>query len=753
MKFFVPSAGVHQHSGTISRCVGHPFVLTPLPPLLSLKHISRHSTTVPIFIMASSLLSSSVFNAIVADALLGVSKASGYDDLALCALLVLGAAGYLAKGSIWDKPDPYHNKWFEKPQESAKNASNIRKETRNIARKLEETQRDLVIFWGSQSGTAEGFANRLARDCRCRFRLDALVADLSDYDSHTIAEIPNTKFAIFLVSTYGEGDPSDNTAELWSYLRDNNGPLGSLRYMAFGLGNSKYKYYNKVIDVIVESLNKFGASLLLPVGKANDAEGTTEEDFLTWQDDLFSYFRTSLGHKEGESKYEPSLRTVEDESMEPIDLHLGEPVQHHTVKKSGAKTSVVGVLQIKETRELFSKPSGTRSCVHMELDLSQTPHIGYQTGDHLAVWPMNPNEDVERLLRVLGLDSKRDVPLAILSLDPANTKVRVPTPTSAQVLFQHYLEICAPVSRQTVLALAQFAPNDEIKSTLLKLGKDKETYSTYLLSNHVTLGRLLESTNDSWSSLPLPFVIESLSPMTPRYYSISSSSIVSPRSASLTAVVSPTPLSANPTQSIPGLATSYLSSLTPSSILNSELTYPFLESGTKLHAHIRKSTFKLPAKSAAPIIMVAAGTGIAPFRGFLQERARFKSMGRDVGPTMLFFGCQDPEEDFLYKNEIEEMQNAALKDQLSVMTAFSRVPGQPRQYVQDRVGEHADRVCDLLLAGGATLYICGSANMARDVTKRIGECIKSRCSWSDEQLKAWSERQRKIHRWQEDVWG
>ena len=128
-------------------------------------------------------------------------------------------------------------------------------------------------------------------------------------------------------------------------------------------------------------------------------------------------------------------------------------------------------------------------------------------------------------------------------------------------------------------------------------------------------------------------------------------------------------------------------------------------------------------------------------------------MDREVGPMLLFFGCRDPEEDFLYKSEIEDLQNGVLKGQLSVVTAFSRVPGQPKTYVQDRIEEYASRVCDLVLEENAIFYICGSANMARDVTKRLGEYIKSRNGWADEQLKSWSERQKKTHQWQEDVWG
>jgi NADPH-ferrihemoprotein reductase len=704
--------------------------------------------------MASSFLSSPIINNTVTQALREVTRTAAYDDVAVLALLALGGASYLTRGSLWDKPDPYHYKWFERPQESALNSRNIKKETRNIAQKLEETQRDLVIFWGSQSGTAEGFANRLARDCHRRFRLEALVTDLSDYDHETLALIPESKFAIFILSTYGEGDPSDNSAEFWAWLRDTSGAsLKQLRYMAFGLGNSNYKYYNKVINDVVAALNSSSASLMLPVGRADDANGTTEEDFFAWKENVFSYFRTSFGMVERDPEYEPCIRVVEDDSMTAIDLHTGEPIQQRNAKKTAASSSPIGALPIRETRELFTKPSASRSCVHMELDLSQTPQIKYKTGDHLAVWAMNPNQEVARLLRVLDLEQKKETPISILSLDPANTKVKVPTPTNALALFQHYLEICAPVSREAVASLTQFAPNEEIRSMLLNLSQNKEAYSTYLLSNHVTLGRLLESTNASWSSLPLSFVIESLPPMTPRYYSISSSSIVSPRSASLTAVVSSMPLPENPTQCIPGLATSYLSALMPASISNSDQTYPFLESGTKIHAHIRKSTFKLPASAATPIIMVAAGTGLAPVRGFLQERARLKSMDRAVGPMLLFFGCRDPEEDFLYKSEIEDMQNGVLKDQLSVITAFSRVPGQPKTYVQDRVEEYAKRLCDLVLDESAVFYICGSANMARDVTKRLGECIKSRNGWADDQLKAWSERQKKTHRWQEDVWG
>lgn len=131
-------------------------------------------------------------------------------------------------------------------------------------------------LWGSQFGTAEGFANRLARELHQRLGLDALSADLSDFDSKTITLLPRSKIAIFILSTYGERDPSDNAGPFWDWLTKltDSGALPSLRYAAFGLGNTQYRHYNRIVDVVDRALQKAGAA---------------EEDFLAWKDDLFTF--------------------------------------------------------------------------------------------------------------------------------------------------------------------------------------------------------------------------------------------------------------------------------------------------------------------------------------------------------------------------------------------------------------------------------------------------------------------------------
>ena len=380
-------------------------------------------------------------------------------------------------------------------------------------------KKDLVIFWGSQSGTAEGLATRLARDCRSRFGLDALIADLSDYDPESITNIPGSKFAIFIISTYGEGDPSDNATQFLSWLQSNKSTrFPNLHYAAFGLGNKKYKFYNRVIDVVTEALNQYGANSLIPTGKADDSNATTDEDFTEWKHELFTTFREKLGFQERPEQYEPTLSVMEDKSLDIIDLHIGEPVKIRTNKKGLAAISPIQALPINAAKKQLHNTN--RNVLHLELDTNDFPELKYKTGDHLAVWPSNPISEIQRLVNALGLQGRTQTPLLIQSLD-TSVKIKVPSPSTWEALLQYYLEICAPIPRETVLAIAQFAPSESSELTLKKLGGDKDAYHDFCSTTHVTLGRLLESVSPSigcWANLPPAFILESLPSLSPRFY-------------------------------------------------------------------------------------------------------------------------------------------------------------------------------------------------------------------------------------------
>jgi NADPH-ferrihemoprotein reductase len=679
-------------------------------------------------------------------------------DYAAISMISLAGATFLTRGIVWDQRDPHRKLLFERPQLKDGEAVATVQKARNIAQILEETGKNVVIFWGSQSGTAEGLAHRLRRELHSRFGQEAIAADLSDYDPGTIALIKDSKFAIFLVSTYGEGDPSDNTIAFWDWItKTENTFLANLRYAAFGLGSSNYKFYNRVVDVVVEHLDRFGATSMMPVGKANDSEGTTEEDFLTWKNELFHMFTEKLDFQERHAGYSPALVVEEDPSLEPIDLHQGEPPSQNRHTKSSAQNSSVRGLRVLSTRQLFNSES--RHCLHLEFDISDHPDLIYKTGDHLGIWAMNPDSEVNRLLRVLGLSERKTVPLSIKSLD-STAKLTCPTPTTTEALLRYYLEICAPVARDNILGLAQFAPTAEAKSLLLKLGRDKESYAEFTSRTHVNLGRLLElaCSSESWSTLPLSYILEILPHMQPRFYSVSSSSVVSPRNPTITAVVSTTHLAGNAEETVHGLASNYLLGFSRQLESKSHpygLTYQLdgpsnALQGGKVFALLRRSNFKLPTMSSTSLIMVAAGTGLAPFRAFLTERGKMLSIGKPVGEMILFFGCRHPDEDFIYSEELETLEKE-LSGRLRIVTAFSRFNGRPKQYVQDRVTELRSDVVRLI-DEGATFYVCGRVTMAQAVEMAVGQAMKQSKGWDEGALDQWSTAIKRRHKWQEDVW-
>ncbi|KAG9196523.1 NADPH-ferrihemoprotein reductase [Alternaria panax] len=670
-------------------------------------------------------------------------------------IFLLTSLGCLTRGRIWDKPDPNYHVYFERPQVAEGSSGGRATTTRNVCERLDEGSYHCVIFWGSQSSTSERLAEKLGRECATRFGMSALGADLSDYDAESIANIQKKYFAIFIVSTYGEGDPSDNTVGLWDWIKqvgERKIRLENLRYLAFGLGNSNYKYYNRVLDVVADALDAAGATALIPRQRADDANGGTEEDYQAWKDDVFALL-TQMGFQGKAVAYEPNievdLTAVSHGSEEYSAMSL-----HH---QRSATNSAIVPLTIKHARELFM--SGDRNCVHLEVDLGDMD-IVYKTGDHIGVWPVNPEEEVNRLLDILGLQERRQERLTVTPKCDAN-KPRIPYPSTLETAFRSHLEICAPVARKAVLEVAQFAPTPGAESKLLDIAQDRERYERFTASTHITFARLLKlvSPGVAWSSIPLAFVLENLLPLQPRYYSISSSSVILPRRIAITAlVVNKTITTADQsTATIHGLTSNYLLSTsnlqsaanTPVPVYHRSVESGDLQGQTIL-AHVRKSKFKLPITSSTQLILISAGTGFAPFRAFLQERAKLHAIGKPIGKMLLFFGCRN-KSDYIYQDELVKMHDQ-LGEKLEIVTAFSRMQGQPKTYVQDRVAQLADKVLGML-ESGANMYICGKASMAREVDMKLEEAVMKKKGVTEADVKVWAAALKKRGKWKADVWG
>lgn len=406
-----------------------------------------------------------------------------------------------------------------------------------------------------------------------------------------------------------------------------------------------------------------------------------------------------------------------------------------------------------------------RHCLHIEIDISDS-NLSYQTGDHVAIWPTNSDNEVNRLASILGLSDKLDTVVMVKAIDSAaSKKYPFPVPATYRAIFRHYLDICAVASRQTLMSLIEYAPTEASKEYLRLLAKDKDEYRLKVGEAVRNLGEVLElvAGNDArpgfFSSVPFDLIVESVSRLQPRYYSISSSAKESPKSIAVTAVTlayNPDPC---PERTVYGVNTNYLWRLhTATHGVDDGRVYPEYDlkgprgalGGVKVPVHVRRSQFKLPRNPTVPVIMVGPGTGVAPFRGFIRERALQKSQGKPVGPTILFFGCRNSQQDFLYSEEWPDLF-ATLGEESRIVTAFSRETPQ-KVYVQHRLQEQGKEMWELLQKG-AYIYVCGDAkNMARDVNQTFVNFAIEYGGKTEEKAHEYIKNLRNIGRYQEDVW-
>jgi sulfite reductase (NADPH) flavoprotein alpha-component len=352
-------------------------------------------------------------------------------------------------------------------------------------------------------------------------------------------------------------------------------------------------------------------------------------------------------------------------------------------------------IYVKENRRL-TPITYDRNIFHIEFDVAQSG-LAYNIGEALGIHAENDVDEVNEFMKFYGLDPDEVVEVPSRE-DPAVMDTR----TVFQSLTQN-IDIFGKPPKRFYEALAEFATDENEKKELLTLGSPEgaNEFKRRAEVDTITFADILlefQSAHPSFHD-----IARIVSPMKRREYSIASSQMVNPSTVALMIVVVGW---VDPKgRDRFGQATRYLSKL------------PI---GAKVTASVKPSVMKLPAKDTAPLIMAGLGTGLAPFRAFVQYRAMQKAQGKDIGAILLYMGSRHQREEYLYGEEWEAYQDAGVITLLG--RAFSR--DQPQKiYIQDRMRQTISDIIKAYIKEEGSFYLCGPTWPVPDVTEVLEEAI------------------------------
>jgi len=650
---------------------------------------------------------------------------------------VAAAAGYyfLFKGSDDQMPE-YEIKTLSVRQESVVD--------KGFIAKMRKTNRRLVVFYGSQTGTAEEFAGRLAKE-GARYGLKGLVADPEEEDMDNISKLKDLEeevggpcLAVFMMATYGEGDPTDNAMDFNEKLQNDSIEMDGLRYAVFGLGNKTYEHFNAMGIFVDAKLESLGGRRVHDLGSGDD-DANLEDDFITWKEAFWTKVCSELGIEANSDDINTRQylhKVLEEGDFKPEKVYTGEVarLRSYITQRPPFDVKNPYMSPIKVNKNIHKEGSG-RHCMHIEVDIEGS-RIRYDAGDHVAVYPTNNTDLVDRLGELLKIDM--DTVFTMTNLDEDSSKKHpFPCPTTYRTALLHYVDISAIPRTHILLELAKYTEDNEQKSKLELMSgttpEGKALYQKWIVDDVRHLTHILEDLNSC--APPVDHLLELLPRLQPRFYSIASSAKIHPTSVHICGVVVEY---ATPTgRTNKGVATTWLRE----KIAVGE-DYP------KVPIYVRRSQFRLPNRVQTPVIMIGPGSGLAPFRGFIQERAWQKEQNKPVGPTLLYFGCRNKGHDYIYQDELEAWAENGVLD---LHVAFSRDQAE-KKYVTHLLRETGEKVWKLLDQGGH-LYVCGDAKMmAKDVRNIVKEISQEHGGMSSSEAETFVKKLETQKRYSADVW-
>ncbi|GII04154.1 bifunctional cytochrome P450/NADPH--P450 reductase [Planobispora takensis] len=555
----------------------------------------------------------------------------------------------------------------------------------------------LTVAYGSNLGTCADIAERLAgRAGRAGFAVTLTTLD-------ELAAAPPAAGALVVVASSYNGRAPDN-AQAFDAL-EGLAPLEGVRLALLGCGDTQWPSYQEFPRRAFAKLVAAGAVPLVERGEA-DADGDFDGDVTAWTSALWAALAAEYGAASGDDGPRYEMEVLTEAEVRPAVV-----------------SSRAVPLTVLANEELTGDPAGLwdfsleapRPGVR-SITARLPEGVSYTAGDHLAVFAKNDPELVEWALRCLRVPRDRVVRLRARGA----THLPTDTPVTAGLLLAEFAELQETAARADLDTLAAHTECPWTRGQLAALD-----YAEEILAKRVSVLALLE--RFPAITLPLPAFLEMTGPIRPRYYSISSSPLADPGTVRITVGLVEGPAWSGAGE-YRGTCSAYLAGLAPGEVFYGYVRVP-------------APPFRLPADPAVPVILIGPGTGFAPLRGFLQERA----LTGAGGPAEVFTGCRHPGHDWLYRAELEGWERDGVA---RVHTAFSALPGHRFRFVQDALAAEADRVWELL-ERGAHVYVCGDGlRMAPAVRRALAGIYEARTGGDGQE---WLRGLEAAGRYQQDV--
>ncbi|XP_058416280.1 nitric oxide synthase, inducible [Diceros bicornis minor] len=602
-----------------------------------------------------------------------------------------------------------------------------------LMRKTMASRVRATILFATETGKSETLARDLEALFSCAFNPKVLCMD-----EYLLSNLEEEQLLLVVTSTFGNGDSPGNGEKLKKSLFILKKLTNKFRYAVFGLGSSMYPQFCAFAHDIDQKLSHLGASQLAPTGEGDELGGQ-EEAFRTWAVQTFKAACETFDVRGKQHIQIPKLYTS-NVTWDPHHYRLIQDSQPLDLSKALSSMHAKNVFTMRlKSRQNLQSPKSSRTTLLVELSIEASRGLSYLPGEHLGVFPGNQPALVQGILERVVDGPAPHEPVRLETLDESGSywvkDKRLP-PCSLRQALTYFLDITTPPTQMLLRKLAQLAMKEAERQRLETLCQPSE-YSKWKFTNSPTFLEVLEE----FPSLRVSagFLLSQLPILKPRYYSISSSQDHTPTEVHLTVAVLTYRTRDGQGPLHHGVCSTWLSSLKPQDPVPC-----FVRSA---------SGFQLPEDPSHPCILIGPGTGIAPFRSFWQQRLHdIEHKGLQGGRMTLVFGCRHPDEDHLYREEMLEMAQKGVLHQ--VHTAYSRLPGQPKVYVQDILRQQlAGEVLRVLHEEHGHLYVCGDVRMARDVAHTLKQLVAAKLSLSEEQVEDYFFQLKSQKRYHEDIFG